>query len=407
VGYVATASLIPMIVFLLVGGVAGDRLARHKMMMAANGLQAAAQGAAAILVLTGQAQVWQLVVFAGVRGMGLGLYYPASQGLLPQTVTEGQRAQANAISRTGRNGAGIAGAAFGGVLVGVAGSRLGTGGGRGELRRRGCAASGMRFAAVPAAAARESTLYQLREGWREFIARRWLWSIVLEFTCMTAIISGTLNVLGPVVADVRPGGARSWGLILASYGIGAVLGGLVMMRFRPKRLLLVASIAAGVFAALLFALAVPLAVPLIAAAALLVGSCSEIFMVNWVTTMQQEIPSDLLSRLSSFDALGTFALAPVGVAAAGPLAAAFSTSSVLLTGGAAIVLLTFAVLLVPEVRQMRRQLPQVGVTGGLDSTALKPFRTRQDAGLAALEMRKHPSRPARGASLRKWSFPKL
>jgi len=125
-------------------------------------------------------------------------------------------------------------------------------------------------------------------------------------------------------------------------------------------------------------------------------------MVNWVTTMQQEIPSDLLSRLSSFDALGTFALAPVGVAAAGPLAAAFSTSSVLLTGGAAIVLLTFAVLLVPEVRQMRRQLPQVGVTGGL-----KPFRTRQDAGLAALEMRKHPSRPARGASLRKWSFPKL
>src|SRR5258708_33475880 len=121
----------------------------------------------------------------------------------------------------------MGGGAFGGVLVGVAGFRLGTGGGRGELRRRGCAASGMRFPAVPAAAARESTLYQLREGWREFIAPRWLWSIVLEVTCMTAIIRGTLHVLGPVVADVRPGRAPRSGPILGSSGLGAVPGRIV------------------------------------------------------------------------------------------------------------------------------------------------------------------------------------
>src|SRR5258708_20044566 len=90
-------------------------------MTVANGLEAAAQGASAILVLAGEAQVWQLLVFAGVRGIGLGLYYPASQGLLPQTVPEDQRAQANAISRTGRNSAGIAGASLGGILVGLAG----------------------------------------------------------------------------------------------------------------------------------------------------------------------------------------------------------------------------------------------------------------------------------------------
>ena len=257
VGYVATAYLIPMIVFLLVGGVAGDRFARHKVMMVANGLQAAAQGASAILVLAGEAQVWQLLVFAGVRGIGLGLYYPASQGLLPQTVPEDQRAQANAISRTGRNSAGIAGAALGGLLVGLAGPGWGLAVDAASFALAAALRAGMRFPAIQAAA--ESTLHQMREGWREFIARRWLWSIVLEFTVMTAIISGTVNVLGPVVADSRLGGARSWGLILAAYGLGAVLGGLVMMRFRPQRMLLVASIAAGVFAVLLFALAVPLA----------------------------------------------------------------------------------------------------------------------------------------------------
>ena len=91
----------------------------------------------------------------------------------------------------------------------------------------------MRFPAMPPAV-RETALDQLRTGWREFIARRWLWSIVAEFTLMMAVVSGTINVLGPVVADARLGGARSWGLILAGYGVGAVLGGLVMMRYRPS-----------------------------------------------------------------------------------------------------------------------------------------------------------------------------
>ncbi|MDR2988156.1 MAG: MFS transporter, partial [Nocardiopsaceae bacterium] len=215
--------------------------------------------------------------------------------------------------------------------------------------------AGMRFPAMPAVA-KESTLHQLRVGWREFLARRWLWSIVAEFTLMTAVTSGTINVLGPVVADARLGGARSWGLILAGYGVGAVVGSLVMMRYRPRRMLLVASLAAGLFAALLFALAVPLAVPLIVAASFVVGFGADVFMVNWVTTMQQEIPHDLMSRLSSFDAMGSFALAPVGVAVAGPLASAFGTTSVLVVGGLVIVGLTLAViLLVPEVRQLRRR----------------------------------------------------
>ena len=354
VGWVATAALVPMIAFLLLGGVAGDRFARHKVMMAANATQGAAQAVAAILMLTGTARVWELLVLAAVRGMGLGFYYPASQGLLPQTVPENDRAQANALARTGRNGAGITGASLGGILVGLAGPGWGLAVDAISFAIATALRAGMRFPALPAARG-DSTLHQLRVGWREFLARRWLWVIVLTFTLMTAVTSGTINVLGPVVADARLGGARSWGLILASYGVGAVLGGLVMMRYRPQRMLLVAMTAAGVFAILLFALAVPLAVPLIMAAALLVGLSSEVFMVNWVTTMQQEIPHDLMSRLSSFDAFGSFALAPVGVAIAGPLAASFGTSSVLTVGGLVIVGLTLIVLLVPEVRQLRRR----------------------------------------------------
>ena len=354
VGWVATAALVPMIAFLLLGGVAGDRFARHKVMMAANATQGAAQAVAAILMLTGTARIWELLVLAAVRGMGLGFYYPASQGLLPQTVPENDRAQANALARTSRNGAGITGASLGGILVGLAGPGWGLAVDAISFAIATALRAGMRFPALPAAGS-ESTLHQLRVGWREFLARRWLWVIVLTFTLMTAVTSGTINVLGPVVADARLGGAQSWGLIVASYGAGAVLGGLVMMRYRPQRMLLVAMTAASVFAILLFALAVPLAVPLIMAAALLVGLSSEVFMVNWVTTMQQEIPHDVMSRLSSFDAFGSFALAPVGVAIAGPLATSFGTSSVLTVGGFVIVGLSLIVLLVPEIRQLRRR----------------------------------------------------
>ena len=195
VGWVATASLVPMIAFLLVGGVAGDRFPRHKVMMAAHAMQAAAQAVASILVLTGEAKVWQLMVLAAVRGTGLGFYYPASQGLLPQTVPESDRAQANAIARTGRNAAGIGGASLGGILVGLAGPGWGLAVDAISFAIAAGLRAGMRFPAMPLAV-KESTFHQLRVGWREFLARRWLWTIVAEFTLMTAVTSGTINVLG-------------------------------------------------------------------------------------------------------------------------------------------------------------------------------------------------------------------
>jgi MFS family permease len=162
VGYVASAALLPMILSLLAGGVAGDRFPRHKVMMAANVLQAAAQGASAILLLTGQARVWELLALAAARGIGLGFYYPAAQGLLPRTVPAGQRAQANAISRTGRNSAGIGGAALGGVLVAAAGPGWGLAVDAATFAVAAALRAGMRFPAAQSTAARlESPLHRL------------------------------------------------------------------------------------------------------------------------------------------------------------------------------------------------------------------------------------------------------
>jgi MFS family permease len=354
VGYVAAAYLVPLIGFLLLGGVVADRLPRHQVMMAANALQALAQAASAGLLLAGHARVWELAALAAARGVGSGFYLPAAEGLLPHTVPADQRAPANALDRIGRNSGQIGGAALGGVLVGLAGPGWGLAADAVSFAVAGALRAGMRFPALPAAP-RAGLVHELREGWRDFISRRWLWAIVAEFAFVVAILAGTQSVLGPLVADAHLGGARSWGLILAAEGLGAVLGGFVMIRFRPRRMLLAASLAVPADSVFFLALAVPLPVPVIAATAFAAGASVEVFSVNWATTMQQEIPPAMLSRLSSYDALGSFALAPVGTVVAGPLAASFGTSAVLAAGAILVVLLTAAVLLVPEVRNMQRQ----------------------------------------------------
>jgi MFS family permease len=356
VGYVAAAELIAMIGTLLLGGTIADRAPRHHVMMAAEALQAVAQGIAAALLLTGRAHVWQLAAVAAAGGAGFGFYYPAAQGLLPQTVQASQLAQANALFRTGRNAASIAGAALGGILTGLAGPGWALAADAVTFAAAAALRAGMRFQRLPRGET-ASAFRDLRDGWREFSSRRWLWAVVAQFTVVTGIYAAVMQVLGPLTAQADLGGARSWGLITAAYAVGAVAGGLVMTRYRPERLLVAGLLSVPAYSLLLFALGVPLPVPLDLAAALLAGGSLEVFTVCWATTLQQEIPPDKLSRIASYDALGGIALTPVATAVAGPAAAALGTGAVLIVGGTVVAALPVLVLLTPDVRHVRRKNP--------------------------------------------------
>jgi MFS family permease len=219
----------------------------------------------------------------------------------------------------------------------------------------------MRFDRLPPAQA-ASAFRDLRDGWREFTSRRWLWAVVAQFTIVTGIYAAAMQVLGPLTAHAQLGGARSWGLITAAYAVGAVAGGLVMTRYRPDRLLVAGMLSIPAYSLLLFALAVPLPVPLDLGAALAAGGSLEVFTVCWATTLQQEIPPDKLSRIVSYDALGGIAATPVATAVAGPAAAALGTTAVLTVAGALVATLPLLVLLTPEVRHIRRSEP-IPLTG--------------------------------------------
>jgi MFS family permease len=356
IGFVTAAALVPTIIFLLFGGVLADRLPRQQVMVAANVVQGLAQALFAALVLAGHPHLWQMMALSGLRGCGGGLYLPASQGLVPQTVPEDQLGPANAIRRVGLNSAMIGGSALGGAVVALAGPGWGLVADAASFAVAAALRAGMRFAPI-ARTGQASMLTELLRGWQAFTSYRWLWTIVVQFSLVNAIFSGAFGVLGPVVADRHLGGAGSWGAILAADSIGAVLGASAMVRYRPQRLLLVGSIAVMLFTLPLFALAMTYNVPLIAVAALASGVGTEVFEVNWSVALQEQVPLDMLSRVSSYDALGSNVLRPVGTSLAGPVAEALGITGTLVGGGIVTLVSVFVILCVPEVRKLRRKPP--------------------------------------------------
>jgi hypothetical protein len=374
VGLVAAARTVPLVVFLLVGGALADRMPRQHVMAAANLLSGLAQTASAALVLTGTARVWQLAALAALAGTGQAFFQPAADGMLLTTVDRAHAARALSVFRMGTNGATIGGAALSGALV------AGCGPGwalavdaatflvAGVLRARLPIPPG---ATGPRRAASPGLLHDLRTGWREFTARRWLWAIVAQFSVINAVTGATESVYGPIVSAHRLGGAGPWGAALAADGLGMVLGGVATLRWRPRRMLLAGVLSVFPYALPAFALAVAVPPVALVGVMLVAGASIEVFGVSWMTTLHQEIPTGLLSRVSSYDWLGSVAMLPIGTAVAGPVSAALGISGALWACGALIVLLTSAVLLAPEVRRLTRA-EHPATVGGAAGSAPQP-----------------------------------
>jgi MFS family permease len=353
-GLVLAARSIPQIVFLLVGGVWADRLSRHRVMVASNLVSGAAQAAVAVLLLTGAAEVWHLAAFAAVNGCASAFFFPASQGVVPQTVPAESLQSANSLLRLGLNATAITGAAVGGLLVAATSPGAAIAVDAGTYALAALFLGRMRLpAALRVAGSR--FLGELRDGWREFRSRTWLWVIVVQFAFVNAAWLGAVSVLGPVVADEELGGAAAWGAILACQSAGLVVGGLVLLRLRPRRILLAATLGMLLTVPVLVALAVPLPVVVVAACAFVAGLGIEAVGVLWDTTMQQEIPAEKLSRVYSYDALGSFVLIPIGLAVAGPVADLLGTTETLLLAAGLNLATTLAVLTVRDVRTLHRR----------------------------------------------------
>ncbi|MEU8678179.1 MFS transporter [Streptomyces sp. NPDC048560] len=355
VGLVAAARTAPLVLFLLIGGAVADRLPRHRVMVAANALNFVSQATFAWLVLTGDPQLWQMMLLTALCGTGQAFFSPAAEGMLMSSVDAEHASRAFALFRMSMHGAAIGGAALGGAMIAAMDPGWVLAVDAAAFAVAGALRAFLDVSHIPVRAAGGGLLSDLREGWVEFSGRPWLWAIVAQFSVVVAVVAAAESVYGPLVARDELGGAAPWGFALAAFGVGTLVGAVLMMRWKPRRLLLAGTLCVFPLALPSAALAVPLPVSGLAAVMFVSGIAIEVFGVSWMTAMHQEIPEEKLSRVSAYDWFGSVAMVPLSTAVAGPVEGLVGRSQALWGCAALVVLVTALVLLVPDVRNLTRR----------------------------------------------------
>lgn len=185
--------------------------------------------------------------------------------------------------------------------------------------------------------------------------------IVAQFCVVMAAWYGAFEVLGPVVAREHLGGPAAWGAITAADAVGLIIGGLVSLRFTPRRPTRFVVLVGGACALAPLSLAAPWPLPPLCTASVALAVAVEIVMVQWTVALARHIPPDRLARVSSYDVLGSVMAMPAGALVAGPLAARIGVPATEYAAAAVILGASLLALAPREVRSLRAwQTPRSG-----------------------------------------------
>lgn len=352
-GVVLTAQMGMNVLCLLFGGVIADRLPRRAVMQTCYLVMAAVQLTMCVSLLSGWATVASMTVLGAIAGGVAAFSMPAQQGLIPQLVTREQLQQADSLMSFVRNGATFVGPIIGTLLVASIGPEL-------ALAADGCsflvaAVLLARVVLPPAARQATSMLVQLREGWSEFVSRTWLWVIVVAFGVLNAIQMGVWVVVGPVIAKNNPDlGISGWGVVLGAEAVGMLVMSVVLMRVHIHHLLRDGMAGIALIAIPLLLLGIHPHTVILAAVAFIGGAGSQVFSTAWTVAMMEQIPGAVLSRVASYDMLGSFIAIPIGTMTFGWLASNVDIRPLVIAAGCCYAALALATLLVPSVRNLTR-----------------------------------------------------
>jgi MFS family permease len=341
------------------GGVLGDRLPRRLVMIAGDSASCAVRTCMGLLLVTGHAQIWELIVLQAFGGAAVAFYNPAFYGLVREIVRPELMQQANSYLAIARFAAFPLGAATGGTLVALVGPGS-------ALLFDGAtyAVSALLLAQVHVtslAAPGGGFLRQLREGWGAFVEHQWIWVLTLWIALYFTITYAPFFVLGPVVSKSAMNGAGSWAAIVTGEGVGALLGGVAGLRLRPRRPLLTVS---GLFlltAAQNLILAFHPTVVLLVPAAACAGFAFSLATVVWDSAIQRTIEPTKLARVSAYSWMGAMVFLPAGYALAGPVASLIGVRGDLTLAAGWVVVSTLVILQLRCVREFTLR-PAVAAT---------------------------------------------
>ena len=354
---VTTSQMVPLVAFLLLGGVAADRFGRSQLVGSTDIIGSGVVAISAIAFITGNASVPLLCVNGFIFGVLNALWYPAFSGLMPMIVPGPLLQGANSILGFGANVGYTLGASVAGFIVATAGPGWGLLGDATSFLIAGLLVLSLRLPKTFVEQSdddRTSMITQLRVGWNDFSSRHWIVLIVGAFAFYHLAFEAFIAVLAPVHMKDEFDGARAMGTMMFGFGLGSILGTGLAFRFKPRRPLLLAVGVMPMGAAWMLAtgFSAPLWMLFIAAAG--TGVAVDVMYANWMTTLQTNVPEEALSRVGSYDAFGSLAFAPIGLLIAGPMVHALGSRASIFIMGFIALFAVLTPLLSSEVRRLQR-----------------------------------------------------
>ncbi|BAL89962.1 putative MFS transporter [Actinoplanes missouriensis 431] len=349
VGVVLASWMVPFLGFILFGGVFADRLGARPLMLTADVVRTVAQSVVAVAFFTGTPALGLLVACSAISGTAAAMFQPGVNGIVPQVATDPHRA--NAAIRTASAVAELLGPAAAGVLFAFFGAGPVYAVDAATFAISAACLMSLRIAKIKNTAT--SPLRDLRDGWHEFRSRTWLWSVIGVWIVFGVFLFGPLIPLGAVLVSDELG-APAYGWTQSAVGAGAIVGGLVALRFPPRRPLAAGAVAMLGYVLLPLAIALHVTLPILLAAAVVNGCVWAFWSVQWQTSVQTQVPLSALNRVTSYEVLGSDGSLPIGQALAGPVAGVAGPERVLGTSVVVGVLGCVTLLLIPAVRGLRR-----------------------------------------------------
>ena len=301
------------------GGVISDKYGRARMV----GLTDMAAGLILFVqagyFATGNVPITVLLIVNGSFGILWGIFWPAFSGVIPAVLPEAGLQKGNALNALVTNSGMILGAASAGFLIDAFGPSLTLGIDAASFFISGFLIFTFRHLTPRAEHSENSMIDDLHHGWKVFISFRWIVIIVAVFSFIVMCWAAAENVLGPLIALEHFDGAKSWSYVITAESVGLIVGSLIAIKVKPKypmRFLMLSSFTITFYIA---SLAKPQSLTVIALGAFLFGITLDLWGTVWSTALQRKVPRDSLSRVSSFDAMGSLIFRPIGLAIAAPL----------------------------------------------------------------------------------------
>lgn len=356
-GTVLIFASIPMLIFLLIGGVAVDRFSRPRVMFLSDVGRGVTVAVITWLAVTGTLELWQVYVSSIVFGSVSAFFQPAYVAIVPDIVPADARPSANSLTALSGQLTGILGPALGALVIAQFSTAFAFG-----LDALSFLISA--FCLIPLLPlkqslaqreqARENPLRALREGVRAVFAARWLWITIVLAGFMNLTAAGPYSVSLPFLVQTNfNNDVQVLGWIYSAGSIGSVavafwLGRKTRLRHRGR---------SAYFGLILWGLALavfglPVGIAAVLLASFLVGAGLNVFNLIWTNTLQEMVPHNLLGRVSSIDYLGSFVLLPIGFGLAGWATDWIGAPNVFIIGGILTALLALLALAEPSIRNL-------------------------------------------------------